>query len=69
MTRMRSPRTQGRPPRYRDAWNERDREIRVSTLRTLGHGDIADLLEHDPGEFRSREASGHFDVWGPDEAE
>lgn len=60
------------PPEWtslNDAWNERDREIRVSTLRTLGHGDIADLLEHDPAEFRSREASGHFDVWGADDTE
>lgn len=60
------------PPEWtslNDAWNARDREIRVATLRTLGHGDIADLLEHDPGEFRSREASGHTDVWGPDDAE
>lgn len=49
------------------AWDERDREIRVSTLRALGHEEIADMLEHDPDEFRRREASGYFDVWGEDE--
>lgn len=50
------------------AWDERDRELRVLTLRAFGHHDLADVLERDPKEFRSREASGYFDVWGADEA-
>lgn len=48
------------------AWDARDRQIRVSTLRALGHHDLADLLEHDPDEFHRREGSGCVDVWGVD---
>lgn len=50
------------------AWDERDHELRVSTLRALGHDDLADVLERDPEEFRGREASGYFDIWGADES-
>lgn len=46
------------------AWDRRDHEIRVTTLRALGHDDIADLLERNPDDFGLREASGHFDLWG-----
>lgn len=46
------------------AWDRRDDEIRVATLRALGHDDIADVLEHSPDDFRLREASGHVDLWG-----
>lgn len=59
------------PPEWQalnESWNERDREIRVRTLRGLGHEDIADVLERDPEEFGRREAGGHGDLWGADDA-
>lgn len=46
------------------AWDRREEEIRVATLRALGHDDIADVLERSPDEFRRREASGFVDLWG-----
>lgn len=49
------------------AWERRDDEIRVATLRALGHNDIADILERDPEDFRLREASGHYDLWGTED--
>lgn len=58
------------PPEWRAltaAWDRRDDEIRVATLRALGHDDIADVLERSPDEFRLREASGHVDLWGAED--
>ena len=46
------------------AWERRDEEIRVAALRMLGHHDIADVMERNPDDFRLREASGHYDLWG-----
>lgn len=51
------------------AWDRRDDEIRVATLRRMGHDDIADVLEHDPEEFGRREESGRYDLWGAREEE
>lgn len=50
------------------AWDQRDADLRVSALRAMGHDDIAALLERDPEDFRRREASGYYDVWGEDDA-
>lgn len=46
------------------AWDRRDEAIRVATLRTLGHDDLADFLERDPDEFDLRGAAGHRELWG-----
>lgn len=46
------------------AWDRRDEEIRVATLRALGHHDIADVMESHPDDFSRREASGYYDLWG-----
>jgi len=51
------------------AWDRRDEEIRVATLRALGHHDIADVMEGNPEEFGLREASGHHDLWGAGDEE
>jgi hypothetical protein len=47
-----------------EAWDRRNDAIRVATLRDLGHGDIADLLERQPAEFNDRGSAGHHDLWG-----
>ena len=52
-----------------EAWERRDRAIRVATLHGLGHDDIAELLERNPGEFEARCTAGHLDVWGVSEDE
>lgn len=46
-----------------EAWERRDHEIRVATLRALGHGEIAEVLERDPEEFRRRSDRGDADLW------
>jgi nucleotide-binding universal stress UspA family protein len=45
-------------------WERRDLEIRVATLRALGHGDIAGMMERDPEEFQLRVSTGHGEFWG-----
>ncbi len=60
------------PPEWRalnDEWNERDRELRVQTLRSLGHDDLAVVLAGAPERFHDRESDGYFDVWGTDDDE
>jgi hypothetical protein len=50
------------------AWDERDRELRVSSLRASGNDELADLIARDQEAFDLRVASGHFDIWGAEEA-
>lgn len=47
-----------------EEWDRRDDEIRVATLRDLGHDDLADLRERDLEEYRSRAEAGHYEFWG-----
>lgn len=59
------------PPEWRAlnaAWDRRDDEIRIATLRGLGHHDIADIMARDPEDFRLRASAGLVDVWGEEGA-
>lgn len=47
------------------AWDRRDDAIRVAMLRTLGHDEVAELLERDPVGFQERSSAGHQEFWGP----
>jgi hypothetical protein len=50
-----------------DAWNARAEEIVVSSLRRLGHADVAALREQHPAEFERRTEKGRTDLWGADD--
>jgi hypothetical protein len=59
------------PPEWQEltaAWDQRDDELRVATLRALGHGELAELRERDLEEYQSRSDAGHSEFWGDREA-
>jgi hypothetical protein len=45
-------------------WERRDDEIQRATLRALGHGDLADLMQRDLEEYESRAEAGYYEFWG-----
>lgn len=58
------------PDDWRDlnlAWDRRADEIVASSLRQLGHADLATLREQNPSEFERRGTQGRIDLWGEDE--
>jgi hypothetical protein len=58
------------PPEWQSlnaAWERRANELVASTLRELGHADIADVAERQPDVFHKRSEKGRIDLWGESE--
>lgn len=50
-------------------WERRGDDIVATTLRELGHADVADALQTNRRAFNERAARGQSDIWGEEDAD